>query len=340
MPKKKTHKEGNLYDKIFKENAEQLFLPLVEERLNIKIKTFLPLQEKMQTTIEREMDFFYEVTTEADDLFLLHLEFQTENDEEMIYRSAEYHGMAFRRKRLPIKHVVVFLGKGTVTMKTELADKEVFKGFEVINIHKMNTTLFLSSQIPEVILLSVLSNIPKDTVEAVLRLVIQQLKKVCKQPNELSRYLKQLIILARLRKFEDTATKIVNTMPITYDIETDYLYLQGKKKGEAAGVLKGIEQGIEQGKEKGEERGKLKSNILAIKNMLEKKFEVPLIAEVLSLEKKLVLQIQKELSKETAILTRLKKKQKIKTIAKAVKVSELLVEVIAEIETNKKKQKK
>lgn len=344
MPKKKTHKEGNLYDKIFKENAEQLFLPLVEERLNIKIKTFQPLQEKMQTTIEREMDFFYEVTTEADDLFLLHLEFQTENDEEMIYRSAEYHGMAFRRKRLRIKHVVVFLGKGEVTMKTELTDREVFKGFEVINIHKMDTKLFLSSQIPEIILLSILSDIPKDTTEAVLRLVIQQLKKVCKQPNELSRYLKQLIILARLRKFEDTATKIVNTMPITYDIETDYLYLQGRKKGEADGVLKGIqkgkEQGKEEGKEVGEKQGKLKNSILATKNMLEKKFEVSLIAELLGVEQAFILKIQKELTKEVAIITRLKKQQKIKTIAKAVKVSEPLVAVIAEIQADKKKNKK
>ena len=55
---KKQIYEGNLYDKIFKENAESIFLPLIEERLNVKIKAFIPYKAKLQTTIEREMDFF------------------------------------------------------------------------------------------------------------------------------------------------------------------------------------------------------------------------------------------------------------------------------------------
>lgn len=324
MAKKKIHnKEGNLYDKIFKENAEQLFLPLVEERLQIKIKSFQPLKEKLQTTIEREMDFFYEVLTEKEEIFLLHLEFQTENDPEMIFRSAEYHGMAFRRKKLPIKHVLIFLGKGAITMRSQLTEVELFRGFEVVHIHKMNTATFLASQVPEVILLSILSDIPKGKIEAILRLIIQQLKQVCNNANELSKYLKQLIILSRLRKFDDTAIKIINTMPITYDVETDYLYLQGKQKGESEGLEKGLEQ------------GKLKKSILAIRNMLQKGFDTALITEILSVEDTFIAQIQLELKQEKLILQRLKKRQRIKTIAKALKVSPLLVEVIKEIAKRK-----
>ena len=158
MAKRKLNKqEGNLYDKIFKENAEQLFLPLIEERLGIKIKSYQPFQEKMQTTIEREMDFFYEVQTEEDEKFLLHLEFQTDNDEEMLYRAAEYHGMALRRKKIPIRHITIYLGERKMTMKTKLDKSEIFEGFEVINIHKMDTSKLLSSQVPEIILLTILS---------------------------------------------------------------------------------------------------------------------------------------------------------------------------------------
>ena len=113
-------------------------------------------------------------------------------------------------------------------------------------------------------------------------------------------------------------------MPITYDVETDYLYLQGKQKGES----EGIEQGIE--------RGKLKKSILAIRNMLQKDFELSLIAEILSVEKEFITQIQEELKQENFILQRLKKRQQVKTIAKALKVSPLLVEVIKEM--NKKKE--
>jgi hypothetical protein len=52
-----------------------------------------------------------------------------------------------------------------------------------------------------------------------------------KNKSELSRYLKQLAILARLRKLEALTVKITEEMPIVYDIETDYLYLQGVEKG-------------------------------------------------------------------------------------------------------------
>ena len=327
MAKKTNTQEGNLYDKILKENAEQLFLPLVEERLNIKIKSFQPLQEKLQTTIEREMDFFYEVTTETEISFLLHLEFQTENDPEMIYRAAEYHGMAFRRKKIPIKHIVIFLGAGALTMKTEIAEEEVFKGFEVIHVYTMNTSVLLASQVPEIILLAILSEIPSDKIESVLRLLIQQLKKVCKNENQLSRYLKQLIILSRLRKFEDTTIKIIEDMPITYDIETDYLYL----RGEAKGVAKGEARGEAKGEARGKIKGEIKKSILGTKKMLDKQFDILLITELLDLEEAFVLQIQKELAEQKNILLRLKKGQKVKKIAKTLKVSELLVEVLKEL---------
>jgi hypothetical protein len=230
--------EGNVFDKIFRENAESIFLPLVEERLGIKIKTFVQMKEKRQTTLEREMDFFYEVETEDGNKFILHLEFQTENEDDMLYRNAEYHGIALRKKKMEIKHVVVFLGEGKAKMPTQLPDNQIYKGFDLINIHEFDSKTLLESQIPDVILLAILADYPKEQVEAVLRLLIRQLRLVCANPTELSKYLKQLILLSRLRKIEDLTTKIAQEMPITYDIETDALYRQGEIKGEIKGIEK------------------------------------------------------------------------------------------------------
>lgn len=99
--------EGNLYDKIFKEDAEAIFLPLDEQRLGIKIKSFKPFKAKLQTTLEREMDFFYDVEPEVGDPFLLHLEFQTEDEHDMLYRKAEYHGIALNLRKIEIRHIVI-----------------------------------------------------------------------------------------------------------------------------------------------------------------------------------------------------------------------------------------
>ena len=194
--------QGNLYDKIFKENAESIFIPLIEERLKIKIKKFKPLKEKMQTTLEREMDFFYEVEPEKGKPFLLHLEFQSDNDMEMVYRSGEYHGIALRKKRIEIKHIVIYLGEAKPTMLTQLKKEEIYKGFELINVHELNTKELLSSQVPEYVLMAVLSNYEKKNAEEVLQKIVDRLRKICKNPPLLSKYLKQLVNLSRLRKLE------------------------------------------------------------------------------------------------------------------------------------------
>ena len=140
-------KEGNVFDKIMKEIVEKIFRPLIEERLGVKIVKAVPLKEKMQTTLEVEMDFFYEIETETGDRFILHIEFESGDNPEMVYRVGEYHGMSLRRKKLPIRHIVIYLGAETPTMRTQLKPEEVYTGFDLLNVRTLDTNLLLSSQI-------------------------------------------------------------------------------------------------------------------------------------------------------------------------------------------------
>ena len=94
-----------------------MFLPLIEKRLGVKIKSFTPYKPKLQTTLEREMDFFYEVETIDGKIFLLHIEFQTEDDPDMIYRKAEYHGIALSLKKMEIRHSNAY-NANRITRKT------------------------------------------------------------------------------------------------------------------------------------------------------------------------------------------------------------------------------
>ncbi len=129
------------------------------------------------------------------------------------------------------KHIVIYLGIGQPQMPSQLKVEEIFTGFDIINIHPFDTQTLLSSQIPHVVLLAVLAEYPKEQTERILRLIVKRLKATSSNASELSKFLKQLIILSRLRKIEDLTIKITEEMPITYDIETDYLYLKGIEKG-------------------------------------------------------------------------------------------------------------
>ena len=260
-------KEGNLYDKIFKENAEAIFLPLIERELGIQIKTFRPYVAKLQTTLEREMDFFYEIETMDDECFLLHLEFQTEDELDMVYRNAEYHGIALNLRKMEIRHIVVYLGINKPTMLSQLPLKQVYKGFDLIDLHSFDHNELLQSQVPDVIILAVLADYAPEKAESILRLIIRQLKAVCQNPSELSKYIKQLVVLSRLRKIDDLTIKITQDMPIAYDVETDYLY------------NKGIEKGIE------------KDKIEVICNARLKGLSIDLIADIVNLSAERVRQI-------------------------------------------------
>lgn len=62
MPDKKTNNsKGNIYNRIFRENAEHLFIPLVEHFLPIKIASYTALQVGFPQTSENEVVFLYEI---------------------------------------------------------------------------------------------------------------------------------------------------------------------------------------------------------------------------------------------------------------------------------------
>ena len=231
-------KEGNAFDKILRENIETIFRPLVEKRLGVKIVKAIPLKEKMQTTIELEMDFFYKIETDTGEIFILHLEFESGDNHIMVYRVGEYHGMSLKRYKLPIRHIVVYLGEKKPTMPTQLKPEEVYSGFDLIDVHSLNTNELLSSQIPEVVITAILSDYEPQEAETVLRKIIENLKKLVKNSRVLKLYINQLVMLSRLRKMESLTIKITEDIPIHYDIETDSLYLKGTEKG----IEKGIEK--------------------------------------------------------------------------------------------------
>lgn len=154
MASKNSNHQGNIYDRIFKENAESIFLPLIAEKLDLDIQSYKVLPEKLPRTLEREVDFLFEIELKNQGSRILHIEFQTREDKNMIYRMGMYHGLVWEKYKLPVKHVVIYLGKGQAKMQSQLSEEEVFHGYEIINLHELDTDELLSSQVPEVIILA------------------------------------------------------------------------------------------------------------------------------------------------------------------------------------------
>ena len=230
------------FDKIIKENIEEVFLPLAEKYLGIKIKSSRKISPKLQTTLEREADFLRIVTTDQLEKFILHIEFQTNDEADMVYRMAEYNAILLRKYKLLVRQFVIFLGEEKPKMKTALPEPEVIRGFQLTNLKTYDYHNLLISDIPEEIILAILSDYANQSPVEVIRQIIRRLQGVSKDEIKLRKYIKQLTILSRLRKLEGETVKQIETMPITYDIKKDYWYKEGRQEGKQEGRQEGRQE--------------------------------------------------------------------------------------------------
>lgn len=233
MAKEKPKNEQNAYDKILKENIVAYVLKLSKRQLGFDIKKHHFIKDKLQTTLERESDFLLQITTTKDEQFILQLEFQAQDEDKMIFRMQEYHAILQKKYQMPVLQVVYYLGEKPSNMRSTLEPSEVFTGFELKSFRDYSYEEFLESEHAEEVIMAVLTDFGEETREAVVRKILTRLSQLKSDKTALNKYVRQLLILARLRnKLPNIIQNELGNMgTIGYDIEQDEVYLQGLEKG-------------------------------------------------------------------------------------------------------------
>ena len=100
----------NDYNKIIKENFDPLLPHLLRKVLGLELPQLIDLKDKIQVTLEREMDSLKKVVHDDPALnFGLHWEIQM-NDENMRARNLLYYGLFFQNRKMPLKQIVIYVG--------------------------------------------------------------------------------------------------------------------------------------------------------------------------------------------------------------------------------------
>lgn len=228
-------KQASQYDKIFKENLEAVISSIMQNLLSITPISLVELPDDIQHTKERKPDVLKKVTDNQGNIFVLQIEFQVANDDEMVYRMHEYKAMLIRKYRIPVHQYVIFLGKGQAKMETILNDINLSFKYNLLSINAINYLTFLKSNQPEEIVLAVLANFNNDSPENALKRIISRLEETTIGDLALKRYFKQLRILAQLRKLEQKLKDIVMDSIAKYiDEEKDVAYLVALDKSKEA----------------------------------------------------------------------------------------------------------
>jgi hypothetical protein len=230
---------ANHFDKILKENLEEIFLPLAEVYLNIKIVKSKNLREKFQKTIEREPDSLKIIETADSQKFILQIEFQTQDDLEMPYRMAEYHAFLTRKYKMEVRQLVIFLGEKSTKMTNQLPPEHQHKGFRLVSFSQRDYHELLSSNVPEELILTILCMIPEEDLPQILSELLTKLNQLSGNNVIFEKYLFQLATLSKIRKFSPQIIKLIEDMPVTWEPQYDAFYLKGVEKGMEKGIEKG-----------------------------------------------------------------------------------------------------
>ena len=241
------------YDKIIKENIESVFLPVMDKLLNIQADSFEDIPYDVQVTIERKPDFIKRVINQNQSPYILHLEFQSTDETDMVYRMLEYRALLTRKHMTPVVQFVVYIGDSAPKMNTRIKQENLDYRFVLKNLRDYDHRTLLASDIPEEIILAILGDFNHQPPVEVLRTILQRLTQLTADDIKLQRYVRQLGVLSRLRNLQYETYKQIKQMPVEFDIETDYVFLRGKEAGIKQGVVEGLKEGREEG-EKAEKR--------------------------------------------------------------------------------------
>ncbi|WKN42229.1 hypothetical protein [Tunicatimonas pelagia] len=111
------------------------------------------------------------------------------------------------------------------------------------SLQEYNYQNLLTSDIPEEVILAVLSDFRDQPPEEIIHLILEKIVKIVPNKIKLQRYLCQLGVLSKLRNLQPLTFQKLDDMPIEYDIQTDYLFMKGKEAGIEEGTTEGMKEG-------------------------------------------------------------------------------------------------
>jgi len=230
--------QANQYDKIFRENMEIVLPGIIKHLLKLDIVDSEELPDDLQYTKERKPDLLKRVRDASDKVYVLHVEYQTKNEADMVFRMAEYSVMLQRRYRLPVKQYVVFIGSAKPKMATAFATEDHQFRYNLVAFSSIDYKIFLKSDKPEEKILAILANFVNDSPVDAIITILKEIKSISGGDLSESRYFNQLRVLVQLRNLENQLDIAMETITKFFKEERDPLFRKGEVRGKAEGEEK------------------------------------------------------------------------------------------------------
>jgi hypothetical protein len=137
----------------------------------------------------------------------------------------DYYEVLARNEDLPVKQLLIYVGKLKMTMKDSIEHPNLKFNFKIANLSEINYHELLNSNLPESVMLAILGDFQNENPKQVIATILDRLRTVVRDDIFLQKCFFRLEILSELRNLETETIKQIRNMPITgIDIRKTYFY--------------------------------------------------------------------------------------------------------------------
>jgi hypothetical protein len=243
-PNRKPPKQHQDYDNVLKKTFSRVYQSIIQKLLGLDVRNVVKIPTSFSRTKEKRSDFAIKVSRPNEKPHIVHVEFQSENDKNMDKRELGYYGDYYWEYNLEIIQYVIFLGKGKLTMPTEIKHKNLNFKYNVIVMNQIDVELFLKSDNSHEIILAVLCKFERKDAPKIIAQILEKLKSRVANERELHEHVTDLEILSGLRNLQPQTKKEVEKMPIIYDLRKDIRFKEGADVTTRSAIINLLKQGV------------------------------------------------------------------------------------------------
>ncbi len=243
---KKTPTTTGQYDKVFKENAEEIYESLIKSLFAIDTSKAENIEQSdLQYTIERKADFLKKILpTDNTPAYALHIEIQSDNDTEMNWRMLVYRSLVGKKYNLRTAQFVVYIGNDALAMASHITEEKLEFLYEIIDIRRYGYEEFLHASSPEEVILAILGNFHGEEPQTVIEKILQRLQQLAKTQLAVGKYTMQLEVISELRKLRQETKTQIHNMPVVFDYTKTTAYEKGEAKAKKDHTFGMLDEGL------------------------------------------------------------------------------------------------
>ena len=156
----------------------------------------------------------------------------------------EYHGLLYRKYKLPVIQQVFYIGSGSSKMKNKIEHPNISFKYGLMSFQEISYLEFIDSEIPEEIMLAILANFEGEKAEIIITEILTKIERLQIGTLLKKKTVRQLSILSRLRNLQPIVDNLINKiMALNLDIKDDTYYIKGKKEKQDRMILALLKKG-------------------------------------------------------------------------------------------------